>query len=154
MAHLKGSSESSRKLTLKDDLFAVASFEALKELLMSPKLLAYPDFNSPNPFIFNTDELKHEHEARQSEVVVTSRRARTTSAPHGTLNRAPPPYPTPSGVTPMSSVMPTTDSEAEMTSERTNLNVDPVGQPLSSARYPNIERFAFTPVPVWSFCPG
>ena len=83
-------------------------------------------------------------ESRQSEVVVSSRRAKTTSTPYGTLNRAPPPYTTPSGVTSMSSFMPTPNSEAETTSKRTNLNVDPVGQPLGSASYPDIERFAFT----------
>ena len=55
MAHLKGSGESSRKLNLKDNLVAVASFEALKELPMSLKLLAYPDFDSPNTFIVDTD---------------------------------------------------------------------------------------------------
>ena len=44
MAHLKGSSESSRKLNLVDNPVAVASFKALKELLMSP-----------NPFIVDTD---------------------------------------------------------------------------------------------------
>ena len=55
MADLKGSSESSRKLNLKDDPVAAASFEGLKKLLMSPKLLAYPDFDSPNPFIVGTD---------------------------------------------------------------------------------------------------
>ena len=55
MAHLKGSSESSRKLNLAEDPVAVASFKALKELLMSPKLLAYPDFDSPNHFIVDTD---------------------------------------------------------------------------------------------------
>ena len=55
MAHLKGSSESSRKLDLADDPKAVTSFQALKELLMSPQLLAYPDFNSSEPFIVDTD---------------------------------------------------------------------------------------------------
>ena len=55
MAHLRGSSESSRKLNLKDNPVAVASFQALKELLRSPQLLAYPDFDSPNPFIVDTD---------------------------------------------------------------------------------------------------
>ena len=55
MAHLKGSSESSRKLNLAEDPKAVASFQALKELLMSPQLLAYPDFDSPEPFIVDTD---------------------------------------------------------------------------------------------------
>ena len=55
MAHLKGSSESSRKLNLADDPKAVASFQALKELLMSPQLLAYPDFDSSEPFIVDTD---------------------------------------------------------------------------------------------------
>ena len=54
MAH-KGSSESSCKLNLKNDPVAVASFEALKKLLMSPKLLAYPDFDSLNPFIVDTN---------------------------------------------------------------------------------------------------
>ena len=34
---------------------ANAGVNGLKELLMSPKLLTYPDFNSPNPFIVNTD---------------------------------------------------------------------------------------------------
>ena len=88
------------------------------------------------------------HEARPNDVIAPSRRARTASTPYGILNRAPPPYTTPSGVTPMSSVMPIPDSEAETTSERTTFNVDPVGQPLSNAIYPNIELFAFTPVPV------
>ena len=46
MAHLKGASESSRKLDLEKDPQAIASFEALKQLLMSPQLLAYPDFDS------------------------------------------------------------------------------------------------------------
>ena len=39
MPHFKGSIKSSRKINLKDDPVAVASFEALKKLLMSPKLL-------------------------------------------------------------------------------------------------------------------
>ena len=50
MAHLKGSSESSRKLNLADDPVAVASFKALKELLMSPKLLAYPECDKSKSF--------------------------------------------------------------------------------------------------------
>ena len=32
--------------------------------------------------------------------------------------------------------------------DRTNLNFDSANQPPSNANYPNIERFAFTPVPV------
>ena len=40
MAHLKGASKSSRKLDLEKDPQAIASFEALKQLLMSPQLLA------------------------------------------------------------------------------------------------------------------
>ena len=59
MAHLKGASESSRKLNLAGDPKAVASFEALKHLLMSPQLLVYPDFDGPEPFIVNTD---HSHD--------------------------------------------------------------------------------------------
>ena len=55
MSHLKGASESSRKLDLEKDPKAVASFEALKQLLMSPQLLAYPDFDSSEPFIVDTD---------------------------------------------------------------------------------------------------
>ena len=55
MSHLKGASESSRKLNLIEDPKAIASFKALKELLMSPQLLAYPDFDSPEPFIVDTD---------------------------------------------------------------------------------------------------
>ena len=55
MAHLKGASESSRKLFLAGDPKAIASFEALKHLLMSPQLLAYPDFDSSEPFIVDTD---------------------------------------------------------------------------------------------------
>ena len=55
MSHLKGASESSRKLNLAEDPKAIASFKALKELLMSPQLLAYPDFDSPEPFIVDTD---------------------------------------------------------------------------------------------------
>ena len=55
MADLNGSSESSHKLNLKEHLVAVASFKALKKLLMSLKLLAYPDFDSLNPFIVDTD---------------------------------------------------------------------------------------------------
>ena len=55
MAHLKGASESSRKLNLEQDPKAVESFEALKQLLMSPQLLAYPDFDSEEPFIVDTD---------------------------------------------------------------------------------------------------
>ena len=55
MAHLKGASESSRKLDLVNNPKAVASFEALKKLLMSPQLLAYPDFDSTEPFIVDTD---------------------------------------------------------------------------------------------------
>ena len=55
MAHLKGASESSRKLDLEKDPQAIASFEALKQLLMSPQLLAYPDFDSVEPFIVDTD---------------------------------------------------------------------------------------------------
>ena len=42
-------------VNLKDDPVAVASFEALKKLMMSPKLLAYPDFDGPNPFIVDTN---------------------------------------------------------------------------------------------------
>ena len=55
MSHLKGSSESSHKLNLAEDPKAVSSFQALKELLMSPQLLAYPDFDSSELFIVNTD---------------------------------------------------------------------------------------------------
>ena len=55
MAHLKGASESSHKLDLDKDPKAIASFEALKRLLMSPQLLAYPDFDSTEPFIVDTD---------------------------------------------------------------------------------------------------
>ena len=55
MAHLKGASKISSKLNLARDPKAVASFEALKRLLMSPQLLAYPDFISPEPFIVDTD---------------------------------------------------------------------------------------------------
>ena len=55
MAHLKRAIESSRKLDLAGDPKAVTSFEALKYLLMSPQLLAYPDFDSPQPFIVDTD---------------------------------------------------------------------------------------------------
>ena len=55
MSHLKGASESSRKLNLSEDPKAVASFQALKELLTSPQLLAYPDFDSSEPFIVDTD---------------------------------------------------------------------------------------------------
>ena len=55
MSHLKGASESSRKLNLTEDPKAVASFKALKELLMSPQLLAYPDFDSSEPLIVDTD---------------------------------------------------------------------------------------------------
>ena len=49
MAHLKGASESSRKLELARDPNAIASFEALKQLL------AYPDVDSSEPFIVDTD---------------------------------------------------------------------------------------------------
>ena len=55
MSQLKGSSESSCKLHLAEDPKAVVSFQALKELLMSPQLLAYPDFDSSEPFIVDTD---------------------------------------------------------------------------------------------------
>ena len=55
MSHLKGASESSRKLNLSEDPKAIASFNSLKELLMSPQLLAYPDFDSSEPFIVDTD---------------------------------------------------------------------------------------------------
>ena len=55
MTHLKGSSESSCKLNLAEDPKAVASFQALKELLMSPQLLAYPDLESSEPFIVDTN---------------------------------------------------------------------------------------------------
>ena len=55
MAHLKGASESSRKLDLEKDPKAITSFEALKQLLLSPQLLAYPDFDSDEPFIVDTD---------------------------------------------------------------------------------------------------
>ena len=56
MAHLKGSTESSRKLNLEKDDAAVKSFENLKQLLMSPTLLAYPMFDKDEqPFIVDTD---------------------------------------------------------------------------------------------------
>ena len=55
MAHLKGASESSHMLELTKDPKAIASFEALKQLLISPQLLAYPDFDSSEPFIVDTD---------------------------------------------------------------------------------------------------
>ena len=80
---------------------------------------------------------------RQEEAVATSKRAKT-STPHGTIIRGP--YATSPAVTPMSSVMPTPDSEAEKMSHRTVLNPDSAGQPISNVRYPNVERFAFTPV--------
>ena len=54
MAHLEGASESSRKLDLAGDPKAVASLEALKHLLMSLQLFD-PDFDSPEPFIVDTD---------------------------------------------------------------------------------------------------
>ena len=44
MAHLKGSSESSCKLKLKDDPVAVASFEALKELVNVTKIASLSRF--------------------------------------------------------------------------------------------------------------
>ena len=43
------------KLNLTEDTEATTSFEALKNLLMSPQLLAYPDFDSSEPFIVDTD---------------------------------------------------------------------------------------------------
>ena len=55
MEHLKGSTESSRKLDLTNNPKAVKSFEDLKQLLISPQLLAYPDFNSHEKFIMDTD---------------------------------------------------------------------------------------------------
>ena len=55
MEHLKGSTESSRKLDLTNDPKAVKSFDDLKQLLISPQLLAYPDFNSHEKFILDTD---------------------------------------------------------------------------------------------------
>ena len=42
-------------LNLAEDPKAVASFQALKELLMSPQLLAYPNFDSSKLFIVDTD---------------------------------------------------------------------------------------------------
>ena len=83
---------------------------------------------------------------RYEDAVAASRRVRT-STPHATITRAP--YTTPPVITPMSSIMPTPDSEVETASQRTKgLNMDPASPPLSSARYPNIGRFTFTPGPV------
>ena len=75
----------------------------------------------------------------------TAKRARTSTL-HGTMTRAP--YPPPPMVTPMASVMPTPDSEAETMSNKTGLTLDSTGQPISNVHYPNVERFAFTPVPI------
>ena len=58
------------------------------------------------------------------------------------------PYPPPPMVTPMASVMPTPDSEAETMSNKTGLTLSSTGQPISNVRYPNVECFAFTPVPI------
>ena len=55
MEHLKGATEGSRKLNLTADSKAVESFDKLKEMLVSPQLLAYPDFSSKEPFILDTD---------------------------------------------------------------------------------------------------
>ena len=55
MEHLKGSTESSRKLNLASDPKAIDSFDRLKRLLTSPELLAYPDFDSNEKFILDTD---------------------------------------------------------------------------------------------------
>ena len=55
MEHLKGPSESSRKLNLSADPKAIQSFESLKTLLVSPQVLSYPDFNSKEPFIIDSD---------------------------------------------------------------------------------------------------
>ena len=86
---------------------------------------------------------------KPEEAVMTAKRAKT-STPHGTVVRGPyapaPTLPTSPSLTPMSSVMPTPDSEVEAMSHRTASCS--VNQPLSSVRYPQVERFAFTPVPV------
>ena len=138
-----------KRRTVHEHVMSVASCSCLDPCQPSDSDDDIPGVHSaredPSRFI---NDAWQGHEATQNEVVVSSKRARTASTPYGTLKRAPPPYATPSGVTPISSVMLTQDSEAEMTSERINLNVDTVGQPLSSAQYPNIERFAFTPVPI------
>ena len=55
MEHLKGSTESSRKLDLTNDPKAEKAFENLKLLLVSPQLLVYPDFNSHEKFILDID---------------------------------------------------------------------------------------------------
>ena len=55
MEHLKGTTEGSRKLNLITDPQAIESFNKLKELLVSPQLLAYPNFSSKEPFILDTD---------------------------------------------------------------------------------------------------
>lgn len=47
--------ESQRKLPIADDPEAVKAFNELKEALLSSKVLAHPDFNSPNPFIVDSD---------------------------------------------------------------------------------------------------
>ena len=82
---------------------------------------------------------------QRHDEVVTAKRARTSTL-HGTITRAP--YPPPPMVTPMASVMPTPDSEAETMSNKTGLTLSSTRQPISTVRYPNVERFAFTPVPV------
>ena len=53
MEHLRGSTESSRKLDLTNDPKAEKAFEGLKQLLISSQLLAYPDFNSHEKFILD-----------------------------------------------------------------------------------------------------
>ena len=55
MEHLKGTTESGRKLYLEKDSKAIDSFNRLKQQLMSPSVLAYPDFNSKEPFILDCD---------------------------------------------------------------------------------------------------
>ena len=98
------------------------------------------------------DPSRFDDVCQRHDEAITAKRART-STPHGTMTRAPYPSPPPI-VTPMASVMPTLDSEAETMSNKTGLTLDSTGQPISNVHYPNVERFAFTPVPIGASTKG
>ena len=66
-----------------------------------------------------------------------ARMAKAASTPYGTVNRAPPPYATPTGVTSMASVMSTPYLETETTSERTTIITDPASRSLNNVLSPD-----------------
>ena len=108
------SGRSRKRRTFSDHVSSVASCSCLDPCRPSDSDDDIPEGH----FTHGEDPSRFHDESwqRKEEAVATSKRART-STPHETITRAP--YATPPVVTPMSSVMPTPDSEADTMSNKT-----------------------------------